>query len=665
MKTGTGPPPAARGSIEASKAPFAPGALARSLTIFTAGLFLANAVALIDLAHRLGALRTSVKWQSAILGSLLIGLGLVAILMWARRRRPRQFERVEDRLLRLGPSLGRLRLVLFVLLLPILPILTMVVAVVAFEPLGLRVVSWWLLTILGGLLLGDGRGGTAFLLRLAFSGVALGIVLQVAGYLPEISTYPLSLGWSETSRYYNASLFFARSIYGEAVPPPVLHPSRYLMQAVPFIFGTLPLWVHRLWQVLLWIGVTLGFALTLARRVGIRSPLERAVLAGASYLFLMQGPVYYHLLVSAWLVLAIAAPQRPWRTLAAVVLASAWAGISRVNWMPVPAMLSIVVYVLERRTGGSRRDLLAYLLWPAVLALGGAASSLAANRGYVAVSGSPVTEFASSLTSDLLWYRLLPSATYPLGVLPAILLASAPAVALGVVWARQNRSRLHAIRWLAVGGALAVLFAGGVVVSAKIGGGANLHNLDAYLMLLLVVAVYAVCGPVAHENPSPPRAAGFPPWAFAVAVFVPIAFALSAAKPWPERDAAGARQTADRIAAQATRAAEKGQAVLFISERHLIAFEGLDIPLQPDYEKVYLMEMAMAGNPEYLGRFHADLEAHRFGLIVTEALRTRSQGSEYTFGEEHDVWAERVARPILKTYRMEESFGGLWLMVPR
>jgi hypothetical protein len=234
-----------------------------------------------------------------------------------------------------------------------------------------------------------------------------------------------------------------------------------------------------------------------------------------------------------------------------------------------------------------------------------------------------------------------------------------------VLWARNDASRLHSIRWLAVVGALAVLLAGGLVVSAKIGGGANLHNLDAYLMLLLVVAAYAVCGPVAHENPSPPRAAGFPRWAFAVAVFVPIAFALSAGSPWPERDAAKAREAASRIAELATRTAETGQAVLFISERHLIAFEGLGVPLEPDYEKVYLMEMAMAGNPEYLGRFYADLEAHRFGLIVTEALRTRLQGSEYTFGEEHDVWAERVARPILKTYRMQESIGGLWLMVPR
>jgi hypothetical protein len=76
----------------------------------------------------------------------------------------------------------------------------------------------------------------------------------VVSLLPEISTYPLTLGWSETSRYYNASLFFSQRIYGISTPPTVMHPSRYLMQAVPFLFPDSPLWLHRAWQVFRWIG---------------------------------------------------------------------------------------------------------------------------------------------------------------------------------------------------------------------------------------------------------------------------------------------------------------------------------------------------------------------------------------------------------------------------
>ena len=37
---------------------------------------------------------------------------------------------------------------------------------------------------------------------------------------------------------------------------------------------------------------------------------------------------------------------------------------------------------------------------------------------------------------------------------------------------------------------LLIFFAGGIVVSVKIGGGSNLHNMDAFLVFLLVAAVY-------------------------------------------------------------------------------------------------------------------------------------------------------------------------------
>ncbi len=57
----------------------------------------------------------------------------------------------------------------------------------------------------------------------------------VLSYIPEISTYPFTLTWSEASRYYYASLYFSERIYGIQTPPTVLHPSRYLMQAIPFL----------------------------------------------------------------------------------------------------------------------------------------------------------------------------------------------------------------------------------------------------------------------------------------------------------------------------------------------------------------------------------------------------------------------------------------------
>ena len=642
-----------------------PGALTRRLIALTAGLLVMNAAALFDLGHRLGALKTSIKWQTAILGSLLVGLGLLGLLAWTRGARRVLIHRLDSRMHASGASSGWVGGALFLLLLPALPLLTMLLAVKAFEPLSMRIVAWWLLSLLGAILLLGVRGGSGALGRLAFSGVAMAVVFQAAGYLPAISTYPLSLGWSEASRYYNASLFFASRIYGEPAPLPVLHPTRYLLQSIPYLFGVLPLWVHRLWQVLLWIVVTLGTSDALARRIGVRTPLGRAALAGAVYLFFMQGPVYYHLLMAGWIVLAGASTHRPWRTVAAVVLASAWAGISRVNWMPVPAILAIVLYLLETPVARSRRRLSDYLAWPLTLGAAGGLAALAANLGYAAFSGNPTAEFQSSFTSNLLWYRLFPSATYSLGVLPGVLLASAAPLVLVAAWALWHRHSLHAIRWLGLGGGLAVLFAGGLVVSAKIGGGGNLHNLDAYLLLLAVVAVYLALGPVADEPEAALATRRAPPWVLGACVAVPVAFALAAGTPWPAPDWDHARTTVARVTRAVAQARQEGQPVLFISERHLIAFEGLDIPLEPEYEKVYLMEMAMSGNQAYLDHFYADLASHRFGLIVSDFLSTGLRGPESPFGEENDVWAERVAQPLLVHYELRDDLGGLWLMVPR
>ncbi len=138
------------------------------------------------------------------------------------------------------------------------------------------------------------------------------------------------------------------------VPPTVLHPSRYLMQAAPFLIPGSPIWLHRLWQVLLWIVMPLLTGYVLMRRLDISDRLQRWMVVAAVFLYLGIGPVYYHLLVPVVLILwgfhSLPAHSNKLRfaiSLLVVLLASAWAGISRINWFPVPGSLAVTLILLE------------------------------------------------------------------------------------------------------------------------------------------------------------------------------------------------------------------------------------------------------------------------------------------------------------------------------
>jgi len=115
-------------------------------------------------------------------------------------------------------------------------------------------------------------------------------------------------------------------------------------------------------------------------------------------------------------------------------------------------------------------------------------------------------------------------------------------------------------------------------------------------------------------------------------------------------------------------AAQEDGEILFIAERHLLTF-GLipEAPLFPDYERVFLMEMAMSGNPSYLGRFHEDLRNQRFSLIISAPMFTRLKGPEDVFGEENNAWVQNVSEPVLCYYQPHKRIReiGLQTLIPR
>jgi hypothetical protein len=230
-----------------------------------------------------------------------------------------------------------------------------------------------------------------------------------------------------------------------------------------------------------------------------------------------------------------------------------------------------------------------------------------------------------------------------------------------------HRWQLDWLRGLVVAGPLVVFFVVGLVVSVKIGGGSNLHNLDMYLIGLLFASALAW------------RAGGYkalafldkePVWVQSLLVVMMLVFAyppVLGAGPLklPANDIV--QRALSGINEQVELAVQEGE-VLFMDQRQLLTFGYVPkIPLVDDYEKKFMMDTAMEGDATYFSSLYKDLARHRFSLIVSEPLHTRVRESEYQFGDENNAWVRWVAAPVLCYYKPLETYKAVkvQLLVPR
>ncbi len=368
-----------------------------------------------------------------------------------------------------------------------------------FQPLPARFLLLFISSILATFFLSTKPFSQSWLFFL-LSFLLLSSLYQLITNYQLLSLSPFSRGWSEGTRFYHASLLLSERYYGLSLSPFYQDLSRYILESIPLLLPQPSLWLERLWEfslTLLLPALTSALVLRrLALRNGIRHSTSRTaefhsaralwfalLLFGA--LYLLQGPVYFYLLLAAIPVLAFYHPDRPIPSLLALVAASFWAGISRVNWIPISAMLAIALYLLETPV---KKSILRYLAPPTLYALLGLASAYAARQWYFSISAISPDMFNAAFWQLLLWYRLFPSALQPLGILPAGILMTAPLILL--IWTHLREKRWHWIRVAGLVSMLLVLLAGGFIVSAKIGGGSNLHNLDGYLTLSLTIGLY-------------------------------------------------------------------------------------------------------------------------------------------------------------------------------
>jgi hypothetical protein len=266
-------------------------------------------------------------------------------------------------------------------------------------------------------------------------------------------------------------------------------------------------------------------------------------------------------------------------------------------------------------------------------------------------------------SQPLLWYRLFPNTTYGLGILLGVVVATGPLLLLLGWLAATRRWKLDWLGILGSAGLVLGLLAVGLTASVKIGGGSNLHNMDMYLITLVILGMIVL-------DTGTFSVKGLPGWVRGLVVviaLIPVLYSLTMGAPLKVPPRAQTQAALQTIRSEVASAVQRGE-VLFMDQRQLLSFGTVrEVPLVHEYEKKFMMDQAMAGNASYFEDFYRDLANQRFALIVNEPVNVRLQDRTNAFSEENNAWVKWVSQPLLCYYEpiMEFKRVRVVLMAPR
>lgn len=549
------------------------------------------------------------------------------------------------------------------------------------------------------------------------SALLFSVAVLLISHFRNVRDYPFSIGWSEGNRFWDYSVLFGRRLYDWRNPEPIpayIDLGRQSLWGAIFLLPSVSITMMRSWNAILFTVpyLILGWALLRSDRNSSRTAFLCAGLF--AMLFLNQGPIYTPLVLAITLV-ALARKLPAWFSLPLTFVAGAYAVMSRSTWIIAPPLFAAAMAFIETPTNANDpkkttrwRNAIILALTAALGALfylnrdsflPGAENlnertsgetirtaeietndDLSSILNEASIEDDIITEAPSMFTPEgirffltrqpLLWSRLFPNETYAPGILLGLLTAVLPLILLLLVWDVHIRKRgdghpdtiTRVLVLLMLLGLLAI----GLIISVKIGGGSNLHNLDMFLIGLLIVAAMAWndgMGKFLRE-----RVTANAPVTFLVilAVLLPsLTTAMTIApKVFPH-----AETTADALEKiNAIIAENDGEDILFIDQRQLLTFGDVPkIPLIADYEKKWMMDEAMADHGAWFAPYLRDLRELRFNAIISEPLQIKFQGANLNFSEENDLFVKWVSIPTLCYYEPWETFPeqGVQILIPR
>lgn len=522
--------------------------------------------------------------------------------------------------------------------------------------------------------------------------VLMAAIFAVAAAFRFVSNYPFALGWSEGNRLWDYSIMFGHDRYIYPIDreiPVALDPGRQFIGGLPFLIPGVTIEILRLWVGLTGILPYLLFGLALFRFFW-KDKRIFVLLVLWLYIFLIQGPIHPPLVLSA--VLVVLAWRSPlWVSVPLIVASAGFASVSRYTWTFAPTMWLLLLELSDvaYKTGG--RIPKASWVRMAILTLAGLAGGVLLpilfdpsktellQAGDFGQASNVAPENLQEKISDqpLFWYRLLPNPTYKPGILLGLLMAAGPLVLLiGHLACRK----IWSIGWLQKIMTVSVLlafFVVGLIVSTKIGGGGDLHNMDMFLIgLALTAAIIWEQGGRDWLKSSARETLGVKLVLVALLTIPGIKpllemraydygdkaswlMALTNARNEKALDMHASQAAVDdalQIIQNESNNALKNGEVLFIDQRQLLTFGYVTgIPLVPEYDKKILIERSFSKNRAYFSEFYSDLEAHRFSLIIVQPLSAPKKGSNEQFGEENNSWVKWAARPLLCYYEIQQT----------
>lgn len=590
---------------------------------------------------------------------------------------------------------------LFILAVSALPVFIFQLSVwgIVFQGLFIRLLGWGLCVLFLTSLLSEQADTFEWRRLLAVMIFTAGIFAGAAAF-GTVTAYPFALGWSEGNRLWDFSIMFGRERYNFPPDQPIdvlLDPGRQFIGGLPFLFSGNNILTQRLWGGLTTILPSLFLGLAIYRTERLKPPLY-VILVLWTFLFLNQASIHPPLILSA--VLIALAWRRPlWIALLLTILGAWVAGLSRYTWMFAPAAW---ICILELSTLGDKIDRKGWvrLIWLTGAALVGGVLlpdllTALSNQSLVIpdlIANADVLpgNLQQKISQQpLLWYRLFPNATFGLGIVLALMIAVAPLLLLASHLYRTQVWRISRLQKLVFSIILAAFLGVGLIVSVKIGGGGDLHNLDMFfLTLVFIMGLIWQAGGKDWLMNSSAKSLGTK-LLLGLFILIPCLTPLKQMRsygfyeltPWLTTltDTNNARALdlipSESVVAEALtnirahiRPTQATGDILFIDQRQLLTFGYVEaVPLVPEYDKKVLIEQSFRQNRSYFEQFYSDLENRRFSLIVIQPLTTELQGSQAQFSEENNLWVQWVAKPLLCFYDVELT---LWevnvqLLTPR